>query len=194
MGSVCFVWALTSCCCEMLLAIVLIHVSLFGASLGHVLLPFYGPSSLLLPPSPIYSFGPRFLYTISPLRPVFTSSVNIPDEKSPPAVSPPTGITSYSSDCNDLETLINKERKRSGLASLGCDKGMRYVAYKHVTNQIDNNFQSGACFTSDFRNNKCMWDKPQELYGDARQGYEISAWNSGGMGAKKALEQWRGSQ
>ena len=50
---------------------------------------------------------------------------------------------------------------------------MRYVAYKHVTNQIDNNFQSGACnlhswageysccFTSDFRNNKCMWDKPQ---------------------------------
>merc|ERR1711892_1366255 len=111
---------------EMWVAIVLIHVSLFGDSLGHVLLPFYGPFSLLLPPSAIYSLGPRFLYTISPLGPLFTSSVNKPDEKSPPAVSPPTGVTSYSSDCNDLEILINKERKRSGLKSLGCDKGMRY--------------------------------------------------------------------
>merc|ERR1712142_1381926 len=46
---------------------------------------------------------------------------------------------------------------------------MRYVAYKHVTNQMDNNFQSSntcnlhswagdisCCFTSDFSNNKCM--------------------------------------
>ena len=92
----------------------------------------------------------------------------------PGKVSPPSlESTTYSSDCNDLETIINKERKKYGLRSLGCDKGMRYVAYRHVTNQIDNGFQSGSCnlhswagdlsccFTSDFRNNKCMWDKPK---------------------------------
>merc|ERR1719348_727595 len=69
---------------------------------------------------------------------------------------------------------------------------MRYVAYKHVTNQMDNNFLSSdncnlhswagdlsCCFTRDFSNNKCMWDKPKKLYGDTRVGYEISAWNSG---------------
>merc|ERR1712098_587135 len=50
-----------------------------------------------------------------------------------------------------------------------------------------------CCFTRDFSNSKCMWDKPKELYGDTRQGYEISAWNSWKMTAKGALEGWRGS-
>merc|ERR1712126_226767 len=119
---------------------------------------------------------------------------------------PKPGSPPYGSDCNDLEWLINEERKRHGLRSLGCDEGMRYVAYMHATNQIDNNFGGNStcnlhswagdrscCFTSDFSNNNCMWNKPNELYGDTRPGFEISTWNSGEMSAEGALEHWKGS-
>ena len=34
----------------------------------------------------------------------------------------------------------------------------------------------------------------KELNGDSRRGYEISAWSSGSMSAKQALNQWTGSQ
>ena len=34
----------------------------------------------------------------------------------------------------------------------------------------------------------------QELNGDSRRGYEISAWFGGSMTAKQALNQWTGSQ
>jgi len=184
---------------------ILLHltITIIGRSKQNILFPLPGYQSLIIPPSAIYTLGPDNPYYA---RHFFTSLPQSVNEKSPGAVSPPNiGSTTYSSDCNDLETLINKERKSYGLRSLGCDKGMRYVAYKHVTNQIDNSFQTGTCnlhswagdlsccFTSDFRNNKCMWDKPKELYGDTRQGYEISAWTSGGMTAKGALAQWRSS-
>ena len=110
-------------------------------------------------------------------------------------------------DCNELEALINAERNRYGLASLDCDDGMRYVAWKHVTNQMENNFGLGGhcnlhswagelacCYTSDHGNSNCMWDKPKEIYGASRKGFEISTWTSGVQTAKGALDWWRGSQ
>jgi len=153
---------------------ILLQLTIIGKSHQNILFPLYGSQSLILPPSAIYTLGPNNLYFGSYPTPIFTSLPQGVDEKSPGKVSPPSlESTTYSSDCNDLETLINKERKKYGLRSLGCDKGMRYVAYKHVINQIDNRFQFGTCnlhswagdlsccFTSDFRNNKCMWDKPK---------------------------------
>ena len=107
---------------------------------------------------------------------------------------------------NELENLINEERNSQGLPSLTCDQGMRYVAYQHAINQVDNNFQAGGgcnlhswagdrqcCFTSDFSNSECMWRKPNEIYGDKRRGYEISAGGSGSMTAQQAIAQWKGS-
>ena len=45
--------------------------------------------------------------------------------------------------CNDLETEINKERARNGLGPLKCDHNMRWVANKHVENQLDNGYTFG---------------------------------------------------
>ena len=49
--------------------------------------------------------------------------------------------------CNDLETEINKERARNGLGPLKCDQNMRWVANKHVENQLDNGYTDGQVRT-----------------------------------------------
>jgi len=116
-----------------------------------------------------------------------------------------------SGDCNDLEELINRERRSDGLRPLHCDANMRWVAYKHIEDAGEGAkenlawgdecnlhswlVKSPCCYTSDHNNAECMWDKPRQLSGwDDRQGFEISAWRSGNdMSARKALDQWRGS-
>ena len=42
--------------------------------------------------------------------------------------------------CNELESEINKERGRNGLRALKCDHNMRWVANKHVDNQLEAGF------------------------------------------------------
>merc|ERR1712012_246618 len=57
---------------------------------------------------------------------------------------------------------------------------MRYTAYAHNQNLIDNNVCNGGHSWAgnrqcDFNSDpECMWAKPHELYGDNRRGYEIS--------------------
>ena len=34
--------------------------------------------------------------------------------------------------CNELENLVNKERRKNGLRALHCDPNMRWVAYRHL--------------------------------------------------------------
>ena len=46
--------------------------------------------------------------------------------------------------CNELETEINNERARYGLGPLKCDHNMRWVANKHVENQLDNGYSYGS--------------------------------------------------
>ena len=78
-------------------------------------------------------------------------------------------------DCNELENLINKERRLSGRSNLHCDPNMRWVAYKHLDDAdeavaVGKKLKSPCnlhswlvkfpcCFTSDFSNNECMWNK-----------------------------------
>ena len=42
--------------------------------------------------------------------------------------------------CNELENEINNERAKNRLGPLKCDHNMRWVANKHVANQLDNGF------------------------------------------------------
>ena len=42
--------------------------------------------------------------------------------------------------CNELEKLINAERRRYGYEELKCDLNMRWVANKHVENQLEEGY------------------------------------------------------
>ena len=42
--------------------------------------------------------------------------------------------------CNELEELINSERRRYGYEELKCDLNMRWVANKHVENQLEEGY------------------------------------------------------
>ena len=54
-----------------------------------------------------------------------------------------TSLARQIGTCNELETEINKERARNGLGPLKCDHNMRWVANKHVENQLDNGYTDG---------------------------------------------------
>jgi len=113
--------------------------------------------------------------------------------------------------CNELENLVNKERRKNGLRALHCDPNMRWVARKHIVDQeqgAPKNWwptvsecslhswfvKNPCCYKRDHSNMQCMHNKPLELSGwDNRLGFEISAWSSRDMTAIKAINQWRGS-
>jgi len=112
--------------------------------------------------------------------------------------------------CNELENLVNKERKKAGLRALHCDASMRWVAGKHLEDQEQGAAKnlalgpecnvhswlvmSPCCYNDDHSNMQCMHNKPLELSGwDKRHGFEISAWISRDMTAKGAIDMWRGS-
>jgi len=112
--------------------------------------------------------------------------------------------------CNELENLVNKERGKIGLRPYHCDANMRWVANQHLDDADEGAAENLAwgdecnlhswlvkypcCYTDDFSNPECSWDKPYELSGwDKRTGYEISAWRSDDMTATRAINQWRGS-
>jgi len=122
-----------------------------------------------------------------------------------------TSLARQIGTCNELETEINKERARNGLGPLKCDHNMRWVANKHVENQLDNGYTDGkefpngcnghswlgdigCCFSTHEATWPCMWNKPLELSKwDDRNGYEISVWNSATITPSGAVDSWRGS-
>jgi len=142
-------------------------------------------------------------------------SAPAPNKRTRPLRNPLTegsSLTRQVGPCNDLETEINKERARNGLGPLKCDPNMRWVANKHVENQLDNGYTDGqefpngcnghswlgavsCCFSiSSEATWPCMWNKPLELSKwDDRNGYEISAWSSGTITPSGAVDSWRGS-
>ena len=70
-------------------------------------------------------------------------SAPAPNKRTRPLRNPLTegsSLTRQVGPCNDLETEINKERARNGLGPLKCDPNMRWVANKHVENQLDNGY------------------------------------------------------
>ena len=55
-----------------------------------------------------------------------------------------SALTRQIGTCNELENEINNERARNGLGPLKCDHNMRWVANKHVENQLDNGYSDGS--------------------------------------------------
>ena len=72
-------------------------------------------------------------------------SFRVRGDQSPLCVG--SSLTRQIGPCNDLETEINKERARNGLGPLKCDQNMRWVANKHVENQLDNGYTDGQVRT-----------------------------------------------
>ena len=78
--------------------------------------------------------------------------------------------------CNELENLVNKERKKRGLRALHCDASMRWVAGKHLEDQEQGAAKnlalgpecnvhswlvmSPCCYKRDHSNMQCMHNKP----------------------------------
>ena len=78
--------------------------------------------------------------------------------------------------CNELENLVNKERRKNGLRALHCDPNMRWVARKHIVDQeqgAPKNWPMGSecslhswfvrnpcCYKRDHSNMQCMHNKP----------------------------------
>ena len=78
--------------------------------------------------------------------------------------------------CNELENLVNKERRKNGLRALHCDPNMRWVAYRHLDDAEEgaaNNLAWGSecnqhswlvknpcCYKGDHSNMECMHNKP----------------------------------
>ena len=61
--------------------------------------------------------------------------------------------------CNELEKLINVERRRYGYEELKCDLNMRWVANKHVENQLEEGytgFEVELQFRGTFRMMTCF--------------------------------------
>ena len=63
-----------------------------------------------------------------------------------PSVGPGSALVYQIGTCNELETAINKERARDGQGPLKCDHNMRWVANKHVSNQLDNGYNGQVSF------------------------------------------------
>jgi len=136
------------------------------------------------------------------------------DDPDPGASDGPQNV-GKSGECNELEDLVNKERRGSGLRPLHCDPHMRWVANRHIDDAIEGAKKNLAwpkergcnahswlvkfpcCYTGDHDNPDCMWDKPLELSGwDDRSGFEISVssdspdWT---WTPAAALSQWKSS-
>ena len=78
--------------------------------------------------------------------------------------------------CNELENLVNKERRKNGLRALHCDPNMRWVAYRHLDDAEEGaakNLAWGSecnlhswlvknpcCYKGDHSNMECMQKKP----------------------------------
>jgi len=184
----------------------------FGQPL-HPLYHYYAQPSFGPPASPQgYMYLPR--KRVGPEGPRIGSVPHFNDEdkaEEQDVMKKGSALTRQIGTCNELETEINNERARYGLGPLKCDHNMRWVANKHVENQLDNGYSDGSdlpngcnghswfgavgcCFSEDRATWPCMWNKPLELSKwDDRDGYEISAWSSAAIKPSGAMSTWRGS-
>jgi uncharacterized protein YkwD len=115
-------------------------------------------------------------------------------------------------DQTTLVSIINKYRQENGLNAISSSSSLTKVAIAHVEDleqhfDINNadtcNLHSWSeygswtpcCYTPDHKQSECMWNKPSEITGGkfSKNGYEISAYNSGKISNEGALDQWTNS-
>ena len=58
----------------------------------------------------------------------------------------------------------------------------------------DKGIWTACCYTGDPKKAACMWDKPKEISGYEREGFEIAYYSSAGATATEGLEGWKKSK
>lgn len=107
-----------------------------------------------------------------------------------------------------LYNLIMAYRKSKNLKTIPLSEKLTKVAQVH-TRDLSENYKidsrdrcnphswskkgawTACCYTSDHRQAKCMWDKPNEIAGYSSQGYEIAYYNSRGARAQEGINGWK---
>lgn len=109
-----------------------------------------------------------------------------------------------------LYDMIMDYRKAKGLPPIAISEKLTRVAQVHAQDLADNyafdvknrcnphswsdkGEWTSCCYTSDHKQAKCMWDKPNEIAGYNSPGYEIAYYSSAGASAAEGLEGWKKS-
>ncbi|HEX5169666.1 MAG TPA: CAP domain-containing protein [Cyclobacteriaceae bacterium] len=107
-----------------------------------------------------------------------------------------------------LYDLIMAYRKSKGLKSIPLSAKLTQVAQTHARDLVENfKFDpngkcnphswskkgnwTACCYTADHKQAKCMWDKPKEIAGYEKPGYEIAYYSSKGASAQEGLDGWK---
>jgi len=107
-----------------------------------------------------------------------------------------------------LYDLIMKYRKSKGLKSIPFSGKLTQVAQTHARDLSENYVfdqsnkcnphswsdkgkWSACCYTSDHKQAKCMWDKPNEIAGYPGSGFEIAYYSSLGANAQEGIDGWK---
>jgi len=109
-----------------------------------------------------------------------------------------------------LYDLMMKYRKSKKLKAIPLSAKLTKTAQAHVRDLMENyTYEEGSrcnphswsdkgkwtscCYTSDHKEAKCMWIKPNEIAGYSGNGYEILYWTSAEANAVEGLEGWKKS-
>lgn len=107
-----------------------------------------------------------------------------------------------------LYDLIMQYRKSKKLNSIPLSAKLSQVAQVHARDLAENySFSpdntcnphswsdkgdwSDCCYTNDHKQAKCMWDKPKEISGYEKPGYEIAYYSSAGASAQEGIDGWK---
>jgi hypothetical protein len=112
-----------------------------------------------------------------------------------------------SSEEQKLYQLLNEYRNQYSLPDIPLSISLTHVAQVHAKD-LSNYPPSGqcnlhswskygswssCCYTPDYAQSQCMWNKPKELTSYTGSGYEISAYSSARINAQSALDMWKNS-
>jgi uncharacterized protein YkwD len=107
-----------------------------------------------------------------------------------------------------LHGLIMAYRKSKNLKPIPLSAKLTLVAQTHARDLAENySFDpngkcnphswskkgkwTACCYTNDHKQAKCMWDKPMEIAGYDKPGYEIAYYSSKGASAQEGLDGWK---
>lgn len=107
-----------------------------------------------------------------------------------------------------LYELIMAYRKSKNLKSIPLSAKLTLVAQTHARDLVENyNFNpngkcnphswskkgrwTACCYTNDHKQAQCMWDKPKEIAGYDKPGYEIAYYSSKGATAQEGIDGWK---
>lgn len=118
------------------------------------------------------------------------------------------GPVCLGSEERKLYELIMAYRKSKNLKSIPLSAKLTLVAQTHARDLAENyTFDpegrcnphswskkgkwTACCYTNDHKQAQCMWDKPKEIAGYDKPGYEIAYFSSKGASAQEGIDGWK---